>query len=63
MRVATVYDTEGNRLGNITENDDGTLEGEGKGENLIAQAPGKTYDDWIRTVHHSTYLRLVEENG
>jgi hypothetical protein len=61
MRVAVIYDTAGNRLGSITEENDGTLSSEGKGESLLEQAPGKTYDDWIRTVHHSTYLRLVEE--
>jgi hypothetical protein len=61
MRVAVIYDTAGKRLGSITEEGDGKLTGEGKGESLIEQAPGKTYDDWIRTVHHSTYLRLVEE--
>jgi hypothetical protein len=62
MRIATIYDKAGNRLGSITEEDDKSLTGEGKGESLIEQAPGKTYDDWIRTVHHSTYLRLVEES-
>jgi hypothetical protein len=63
MRVAVIYDTEGKRLGTIIEQDDGKVTGEGKGESLIEQAPGKTFDDWIRTVHHSTYLRLVEETS
>ncbi len=61
MRIGIVTDLQGNELGKITEQDDGTLTGEGKGEQLIEQAPGKTFDDWIRTVHHSTYLRFVEQ--
>jgi hypothetical protein len=61
MRTATIYDKEGNQLGALKERDDGSVEGEGKGESLVQQAPGKTFDDWIRTVHHSSYLTLVEE--
>ena len=61
MRVGIVTDLQGNELGKITEQDDGALRGEGKGEQLLEQAPGKTFDDWVRTVHHSTYLRFVEQ--
>ncbi|GAC1403627.1 MAG: hypothetical protein NVSMB52_17550 [Chloroflexota bacterium] len=60
MRVGIITDTKGERLGTITENDDGTIVGVGKGESLVEQAPLKTFDDWVRTVHHSTYLRFTE---
>ncbi len=60
MRVGIVTDMQGNRLGTITEQDDGTLVGEGKGESLVKQAPLKSFDDWITTIHHSTYLRFEE---
>lgn len=61
MRVGIVTDLQGERLGTITEQDDGTVLGEGKGETLVEQAPGKTFDDWLRTIHHSTYLRFEEQ--
>lgn len=60
MRVGILNDVQGNQVGTITEEDNGHLVGEGKGESLIEQAPGKTFDDWINTVHHSTYLRFLE---
>ncbi len=60
MRVGILTDLQGERLGTITEQDDGRLVGEGKGERLLEQAPLKTFDDWIRTLHHSTYLRIIE---
>jgi hypothetical protein len=52
---------QGNRVGTITERDDGTLVGEAKGESLVRQAPLKSFDDWLRTIHHSVYLRFTEE--
>jgi hypothetical protein len=61
MRVGILTDLQGNPLGKITEQDDGTLTAEGKGETLLEQAPLKTFDDWLRTIHHSTYLRFTEE--
>jgi hypothetical protein len=60
MRVGTLTDLQGQPLGTITEADDGTITGEGVGERLVQQAPGKTFDDWLNTLHHSTYLRMVE---
>jgi hypothetical protein len=60
MRVGIVTDLQGNELGRIIEQDDGSIAGEGKGESLVEQAPGKTFDDWLRTIHHSTYLRFTE---
>lgn len=60
MRVGILTDLQGERIGTITEQDDGTLEGEEKGASLIEQAPGKTFDDWVRTLHHSSYLRIIE---
>ncbi len=60
MRVGILTNKGGERQGAITEGEDGALSGEGKGESLLEQAPLKTFDDWIRTLHHSTYLRLVE---
>lgn len=60
MRIGNVTDLQGNLLGRIIEQDDGTLAGEDKGASLVEQAPLKTFDDWLRTVHHSTYLRFVE---
>jgi hypothetical protein len=60
MRVGILTDLQGNRVGTITEEDDGTLVGEGKGESLVEQAPLKTFDDWVAHLHHSTYLRIVE---
>jgi hypothetical protein len=60
MRVGILNNLGGERLGTIIEEDDGTLRGEGKGESLIEQAPLKTFDDWMTTIHHSTYLRMIE---
>jgi hypothetical protein len=62
MRVGVLTDLQGNRVGTITEGDDGRLTGEGVGERLLQQAPTKTFDDWINTLHHSTYLRILEES-
>jgi hypothetical protein len=61
MRTGTITDMQGNSLGKIVEQDDGTLTAEGKGETLLEQAPLKTFDDWIKTIHHSTYLRFTED--
>lgn len=63
MRVGTLTDLQGNPEGKIIEADDGTITGEGTGERLVEQAPGKTFDDWMNTLHHSTYLRLVEDGN
>lgn len=60
MRVGILNNLGGERLGTIIEDDDGAVRGEGKGESLVEQAPLKTFDDWMSTIHHSTYLRLVE---
>lgn len=60
MRVGILTDLEGQRVGTITEQDDGTLVGQEVGERLLKQAPLKTFDDWLSTIHHSTYLRFVE---
>jgi hypothetical protein len=60
MRTGTITDMQGNVLGTITEQDDGTLVAEGKGETLLEQAPLKSFDDWVKTIHHSTYLRFTE---
>lgn len=60
MRVGILNDLQGERVGTIIEEDDGTLRGEGAGERLIRQAPGKTFDDWENHLHHSTYLRFLE---
>ena len=60
MRVGILTDLEGQRVGSITEQDGGNLVGEGAGERLLAQAPTKTFDDWMTHLHHSTYLRMVE---
>lgn len=60
MRVGILTNLGGERLGTIIEEDDGTLRGEGKGESLVEQAPLKTFDDWMTTIHHSTYLRMIE---
>ncbi len=61
MRRGILTDMAGQEVGAITEQDDGTLVAEGKGETLIEQAPGKSFDDWLRTIHHSVYLRFEEE--
>jgi hypothetical protein len=60
MRTGTITDMQGTVLGTITEQDDGTLAAEGKGETLLEQAPLKSFDDWVKTIHHSTYLRFTE---
>lgn len=60
MRVGILNNLGGERQGAIIEEDDGTLRGEGKGESLLEQAPLKTFDDWMSTIHHSTYLRMIE---
>ena len=62
MRVGILTDLQGERVGTITEQDNGELTGEGKGSSLVEQAPGKSFDDWIRTLHHSTYLRILESD-
>lgn len=62
MRRGILSDLAGNTVGSITEGDDKTLTGEGVGEELVEQAPLKTFDDWIKTIHHSTYLRIAEES-
>lgn len=62
MRVGIITSLQGERLGTITEEEDGTLTAEDKGKALLEQAPGKSFDDWIRTIHHSTYLRFTEES-
>lgn len=59
MRVGLLNDLQGQRMGAIIEEDDGHIRGEGIGERLVQQAPGKTYDDWMRHLHHSTYLRML----
>lgn len=61
MRRVTVTDLQGNKLGSITEEDGGHLVGEGKGQLLLDQAPGKTFDDWLDANQHSKYLRYVEQ--
>lgn len=61
MRVGVITDLQGNELGTIAEQEDGTLEGDGKGVTLLEQAPLKSFDDWIKTIHHSTYLRFTEK--
>ncbi len=63
MRIGILSDLQGEPVGKIIEQDDGTLTGEGTGERLVEQAPGKTFDDWVRTLHHSTYLRIIEEQA
>jgi hypothetical protein len=60
LRTGILSNLQGEQVGTIIEQDDGTLTGTGKGESLVEQAPGKTFDDWISTLHHSTYLRMVE---
>ncbi len=60
MRVGILTDVQGQPEGKIVEEDGGRLVGEGTGERLIEKAPGKTFDDWLRTIHHSTYLRMIE---
>lgn len=60
MRIGVLNDLRGQRVGVIKETTDGTLHGEGVGEELLEQAPLKSFDDWVRTLHHSSYLRLVE---
>ncbi|MGH8192210.1 MAG: hypothetical protein ACREP2_12265 [Rhodanobacteraceae bacterium] len=62
VRRGVLTDLEGNTVGAMVENDDGTLTGEGIAERLLAQAPLKTFDDWVAHLHHSTYLRIVEES-
>lgn len=61
MREGTLTDLQGQPVGKITEQDNGELVGEGVAERLLQQAPGKTFDDWVSTLHHSTYLRLLEQ--
>ncbi|HZU13858.1 MAG TPA: hypothetical protein VFB58_13535 [Chloroflexota bacterium] len=63
MRTAVLTDLQGNTVGTITEADDGTLSGEGVAERLLQQAPLKTFDDWKSHLHHSTYLRFVQEES
>ena len=60
MRTIIISDTQGNQVGTITQSDDGKLKGDGKGESLVEQAPGKTIDEWLETGHHSKYLRYEE---
>jgi hypothetical protein len=61
MRTLIISDTADTEIGTITENDSGTLTAEGKGQTLLEQAPGKTFDDWLENGHHSKYLRYTEK--
>jgi len=63
MRVGILTDLQGQPVGKITEEDNGRLVGEEVGERLLQQAPTKTFDDWINHLHHSTYLRMIEESS
>jgi hypothetical protein len=60
MKVGILTNLSGERVGLITEADDGTVTGTDVGERLVQQAPGKSFDDWLTTIHHSTYLRFSE---
>ena len=60
MRRGILSDLQGNTVGAIIEDDDGTLTGEGVGEQLVEQAPLKTFDNWMTHLPHSTYLRIME---
>jgi hypothetical protein len=60
MRRGILTDLQGNTVGSILEGDDGTITGEGIGEELVEQAPLKSFDDWLTHLHHSTYLHLTE---
>ncbi len=59
MRRGILNDLQGNRVGSITEEADGSLTGEGVGQRLVEQAPLKTFDDWMTHLPHSTYLRMT----
>lgn len=60
MRRGILNDLAGKTVGTIIEGDDGVLTGDGVGEELVEQAPLKTFDDWLTHLHHSTYLRMAE---
>ena len=62
MRKAVITDLDGRVLGSIEEVQGGTVNGDGKGESLVRQAPGKSFDDWMETTKHSKYLRFVDED-
>lgn len=63
MRVGILNDLQGQQVGTITEEDGGKLTGDGLGERLLEEAPLKSFDDWVRTLHHSAYLRFVERDA
>jgi len=62
MRVGILNNLGGEKVGSITQQDDGRLTGEGVGERLLEKAPTKSFDDWLEHLHHSTYLRMLEES-
>lgn len=62
MRVGVLTNLGGEEQGTITEQDDGTVTGEGVGQELVELAPLKTFDDWVTTLHHSSYLRIEEKS-
>ncbi|GEM_PF-1651832 len=63
MRRLLITDLDGTEIGAILEQEDGTLQGEGKGRSLLEQAPGKTFEDWLEADHHSKYLHYTEQTA
>lgn len=49
---------DGSEAGALIEGDDGKVKGEGRGANLVALAPEKTFDGWVESLGHSKYLQF-----
>jgi len=63
MRKLKLTLTSGDDAGAIIEREDGSLAGEGRGENLVRMVPSKPFDYWVEHLPHSKYLtfEVVEE--
>jgi hypothetical protein len=58
MRKIILKTTDGRDAGSITEGDDGSLSGEGRGANLVKLGSGKSFDKWVEDLPHSKYLQF-----
>jgi len=63
MRKLKLTLTSGEDAGAIVENDDGSLKGEGRGENLVRMVPTKPFDYWVQQLPHSKYLTFEVVDG
>ena len=61
MRKIILKLNDGGDAGSIIEGDDGKITGDGRGQNLVKLAPGKSFDTWVENLGHSKYLTFEVE--